>query len=58
VLTLAINNVGRKEEAAMEFAKDVAEFQAYTTPSRLPVMFGAFVSRIERNTLIIFRFLT
>jgi hypothetical protein len=33
-------------------------FKAYATPSRLPVMFGVFVSRIKRKSLIISLFLT
>jgi hypothetical protein len=39
----------------MEFVEDVVEF--YATPNRLPVMFGAFVSRIKRKPLIISLFL-
>jgi hypothetical protein len=57
VLTLAINNVAKKLETIMEFAEDVVEVYAYATPSRLPVMFGAFVSKIKRKSLIIFFFL-
>jgi hypothetical protein len=49
VLTLAINNVAQKEEATLISCEDVVEFQAYATPSRLPVMFDAFVSRIKRK---------
>jgi hypothetical protein len=33
----------------MEFVEDAVECLAYATPSRLPVMFGAFVSRIKRK---------
>jgi hypothetical protein len=38
VLTLAINNVAQKEEDAMKTCENIAEFQAYATPSRLRVM--------------------
>jgi hypothetical protein len=58
VLTLAINNVAQKEEASTwRWHEDVLEFLAYATPSRLPVMFGVFVSRIKRKSMIIFLFL-
>jgi hypothetical protein len=58
VLTLAINNIAQKEEATLKSCEDVVEFQAYATPRRLPVMFGVFVSRIKRKSLIISLFLT
>jgi hypothetical protein len=32
VLTLAINNVAKKEEVALKSCKDVAEFYAYAPP--------------------------
>ena len=44
----------QKEKVMVESIEDVAEFLAYATPSRLPVKFGAFVSRISCITLIIF----
>jgi hypothetical protein len=56
VLTLAINNVAQKEEDAMKTCEGVAEFEAYATPSQLPVLFGAFVFRIKHKVLIIFPF--
>jgi hypothetical protein len=43
VLSIVVNIVAQKEEATLEFTEDDAEFYAYATPSRLPVMFGAFV---------------
>jgi hypothetical protein len=54
VLTLAINNVAQKEEAAMKMLLELG----IRNPSRLPVMFGAFISRIKCKSLIIFLFLT
>ena len=38
----------------MKSFEDVAEFEAYATPSRLPVKFGVSVSRISCITLIVF----
>jgi hypothetical protein len=58
VLTLAINNVAQKEDAALKSGEDVVGARRTQPPSRLPVMFGAFVSRIKRKSLIIFLFLT
>jgi hypothetical protein len=58
VLTLAINNVAQKEEATLKSCEDVASAMRTQPPSRLPVMFGAFVFRIKRKSLIIFLFLT
>jgi hypothetical protein len=58
VLTLAINNVAQNEEAAMKSCEDVAGARRTQPPSRLPVMFGAFVSRIKRKSMIIFLFHT
>jgi hypothetical protein len=56
VLTLAINNVAQKEDATLKFYEDVAGVRRTQPP--LPVMFGAFVSRIKRKSLKIFLFLT
>jgi hypothetical protein len=58
VLTLDINNVAQKEEAALKSFEDVAEFKVNATPSQLLVEFGAFVSRIKRKSLIISLLLT
>jgi hypothetical protein len=54
VLTLAINNFPKKEEAAMKMLLVLG----VRNPSRLPVMFGAFISRVKRKSLIISLFLT
>jgi ammonia channel protein AmtB len=53
VLTLDINNVAQEEEEAMKMLLVLGVHN----PQSLPVMFGAFVSRIKRNTMIIFLFL-
>jgi hypothetical protein len=58
VLTLDINNVAQKEEAALKSCEDVAGARRTQPPSRLPMMFGAFVSRIKCKSLIIFLFHT
>jgi hypothetical protein len=52
VLTLTMNNVAQKEEAAVKMLLVLS----VRNPSRLPVMFGAFASRIKRKSLIIFFF--
>ena len=44
----------QKEKVVVKSFEDVAEFEAYATPSRLPVKFGGFVSRISCITLIVF----
>jgi hypothetical protein len=49
VFTLAINNVAQKEEVALKSYENVAGARR-TQP---PVVFGAFVSRIKRKSLII-----
>jgi hypothetical protein len=53
VLTLAINNVAQKEEAAMKMLLELG----VRNPIQLPVMFGAFVSRIKCKSLLISLFL-
>jgi hypothetical protein len=57
VLTLAINNVAQKEEATRKSCEGVAG-ASVRNPSRPPVKFGAFVSRIKCKSLIILLFLT
>ena len=43
----------QKEKVYKDFEDD-AEFYAYATPSRLPVKFVAFISKISCITLIVF----
>ena len=44
----------QKEKIVVKSIEDVAKFYAYATPSRLPVKFEVFVSRISCITLIVF----
>ena len=44
----------QKEKVVVKSIRDVAEFYAYATPSRLPIKFEAFVSKISCITLIVF----
>jgi hypothetical protein len=58
VLTLAINIVAQKKEATLKSCEDVAGARRTQPPSRLPVLFGASVSRIKHKSLIISVFLS
>jgi hypothetical protein len=52
VLTLAINNVAQKEEAAMKMLLELG----VRNPQSTACVVGAFVSRIKRKSLIILSF--
>jgi hypothetical protein len=56
VLTLAINNVAQKEDLLWSLLMMLLVL-GIRNPSRLSVMFGAFVSQIKRKPVIIFLFL-
>jgi hypothetical protein len=57
VLTLAITMLLRRRKLHEDDVKMLLVL-GVRNPSRLPVMFGAFDSRIKRKSLIIFLFLT